>query len=225
MRIEAVTSIQWSGFNVNTFQPFNKFRAAPSTFNDFLRSRRSIRTFTNQPIADEVLREILETATYAPSAHGMQPWRFVIVEGPGARKALGAALTGRMQSDMAAENASETEIRQRVERSLSRIQSAPKIILLCQDEKAVRIPSLQEAQMGMQSLAMAGLQLMLSAHAHGIGSVWVCWPLYAPDETQNALDLPDSWRPQGIILLGYPAKSPPGKNLNSIEEVTRFLED
>jgi coenzyme F420-0:L-glutamate ligase / coenzyme F420-1:gamma-L-glutamate ligase len=169
--------------------------------------------------------DILETATYAPSAHGMQPWRFVVVEGRGARNVLGAALTGRMQSDMAAENAPKAEIRQRVERSLARINGAQKIVLLCRDCEAVRIHSPQEEQMGTQSMAMAGLQLMLAAHAHGIGSVWICWPLYAPDETRGALGMPETWQPQGMILLGYPAKLPKKKILKPFEEMTRFIQD
>jgi coenzyme F420-0:L-glutamate ligase / coenzyme F420-1:gamma-L-glutamate ligase len=201
----------------------NNFR--PSVFNNFLRSRRSIRTFTDEPIPEEVLREILETATYASSAHGMQPWRFVVVEGQGARKALGAALTGRMQSDMAAENVPETEIRQRVERSLSRIHAAPGIVLLCRECEAVRIQSPQEEQMGMQSLAMAGLQLMLAAHAHGIGSVWICWSLYAPEETRHALALPETWQPQGMIFLGYAAGTPRKKKLKPAKDVSIFLRD
>jgi coenzyme F420-0:L-glutamate ligase / coenzyme F420-1:gamma-L-glutamate ligase len=201
----------------------NNFR--PSVFNNFLRSRRSIRTFTDEPIPEEVLREILETAAYAPSAHGMQPWRFVVVEGQGARKTLGAALTGRMQSDMAAENVPETEIRQRVERSLSRLHAAPGIVLLCRDCEAVRIQSPQEEQMGMQSLAMAGVQLMLAAHARGIGSVWICWPLYAPEETRRALALPETWQPQGMIFLGYAAGTPRKKELKSAKDVSIFLRD
>jgi len=198
---------------VNTSQPFNQF----------LRSRRSIRDFTNQPISDEILREILETATYAPSAHGMQPWRFALVESQTARNALGAALTAQMQTDMAAENAPETEIRQRVERSLARLAAAVKIVVLCQDGRTVRVQSPEESQMGAQSLAMAGLQLMLAAHARGIGSVWVCWPLYAPHETQQALRLPQSWLPQGMVFLGYPARQAQSKTLKPLEEVLRVI--
>jgi len=74
----------------------------PSTFNAFLRSRRSIRKFNGQRIPDEILREILETATFAPSAHGLQPWRLVMVESENAKSALGKALTEQMRSDMQA---------------------------------------------------------------------------------------------------------------------------
>lgn len=197
----------------------------PEDFDNFLRSRRSVRKFSNQPVADETVREILATATYAPSAHGLQPWRFALVEGQGSRSALAAALSEQMRADMQAENASEAEIRQREERSRQRIAAAPRIILLCRDSKAVRISRPAEDWMGMQSVAMAGLQLMLAAHARGLGSVWVCWPLYAQEATRRALKLPASWQPEGMVLLGHGAGAPKDKSLNTVEAVTLSLRD
>lgn len=191
----------------------------PSTFNLFLRSRRSIRKFNGQRIPDEILREILETATFAPSAHGLQPWRFAIIENESAKSALGDALTERMRNDMQAENAPEAEIRSRVERSLRRIAEAPHIILLCRDAEVVRIHAPGEDLMGIQSVAMAGLQLMLAAHARGLGANWVCWPLYAQEDTIRALNLPETWQPQGMVFLGYPAEEPREKTLRPLDDI------
>lgn len=194
-------------------------RKPPLTFNTFLRSRRSIRKFNGQTVPHEILREILETATFAPSAHGLQPWRFVLIKSESAKLALGKALTDRMQIDMQAESAPESQIRSRVERSLKRIAEAPHIILLCRDTKAVRIQSPEETLMGVQSVAMAGLQLMLAAHARGLGTTWVCWPLYAQAETIRALHLPETWQPQGMVFLGYPAEEPDEKALKPLDDV------
>ncbi len=197
---------------------------ATSTVNIFLRSRRSIRKFNGQRIPNEILREILETATFAPSAHGLRPWRFALVESESAKSALGKALTDRMQNDMQAENAPEDNIRNRVERSLRRIAEAPHIILLCRDTSAVRIQSPEEDLMGIQSVAMAGLQLMLAAHARGLGSNWICWPLYAQEDTTRSLNLPATWQPQGMIFLGYPAEEPSEKTLRPLGD-TLFTVD
>ena len=60
----------------------------------------------------------------------------------------------------------------------------------------------------VQSVAMAGLQMLLAAHAEGLGGVWVCWPLYAQEATRAALHLPSHWEPQGMLFLGYPAEAP-----------------
>ena len=196
----------------------------PSTVNAFLRSRRSIRKFNGQRIPAEVLREILEMATFAPSAHGLQPWRFVLVDSGSARRALALALTDKMQADMRADNAPEAEIRSRVERSLRRIAEAPHILLLCRDVEAARTQSPQEDLMSIQSVAMAGLQLMQAAHARGLGSNWICWPLYAQAETIRALNLPQTWQPQGMVFLGYPAEEPKEKTPRPLDEVTLTID-
>lgn len=191
----------------------------PEVLTQFLRSRRSIRRFTNDPIPGEIMRDILQTAVHAPSAHNLQPWRFAIVENGPARSALGQALTRRMTGDMQAENAPQTEIDNRVERSLRRIAEAPALILLCRATDAVRADQPEEDLMGIQSVAAAGLQLLLAAHAHGLGGNWICWPLYAQEETVRALGLPANWQPQGMIFLGYPAEQAKEKALKPLDEV------
>jgi coenzyme F420-0:L-glutamate ligase / coenzyme F420-1:gamma-L-glutamate ligase len=46
---------------------------------NFLRARRSVRRFKTDLIPAPVIQRIIETATYAPSAHNLQPWRFAVV--------------------------------------------------------------------------------------------------------------------------------------------------
>ncbi|MBU4209506.1 MAG: nitroreductase family protein, partial [Proteobacteria bacterium] len=79
-----------------------------------------------------------------------------------------------------------------------------------------------EAIMGVQSVALAGLQLLLSAHAEGLGATWICWPLFAPQETRAALDLPSEWEPQGMVFLGYSAEEPPIPEGKPLSEITLF---
>jgi F420 biosynthesis protein FbiB-like protein len=78
----------------------------------------------------------------------------------------------------------------------------------------------QEAErtMAVQSVALAAGQVLLAAHAEGLGSCWMCAPLFAPGAVREALGLPDSWEPQGLVVLGYPAE--PGR-----ETSRRDLED
>lgn len=187
---------------------------------DFLRTRRSIRRFKAEPVPDSVIQDLLATAVFAPSAHNRQPWRFAVVATPAARQRLGAALTAKMRADMQAEGAPAEEIETRVSRSLRRIDEAPALILLCRDVNDVRVDTPEEAVMGTQSVALAGLQLLLAAHAAGLGANWICWPLYAQAETRLALDLPDTWEPQGMVLIGQPDEEPKEKTLKPLEAVT-----
>ena len=61
------------------------------------RTRRSVRTCTDQPVSDETLTELLALAGRAPSAFNLQPWRFVVVRDPSLKAALGGAAYGQKQ--------------------------------------------------------------------------------------------------------------------------------
>lgn len=190
---------------------------------NFLRTRRSTRRFKPDPVPAPVVERILETATYAPSAHNLQPWRFVIVADLSAINRLGEALTTKMRADMTAGGAPGSEIEARAERSLRRLDEAPVVILLCRDVTVVRRDEQEEITMAIQSVAAAGLQLMLAAHAEGLGCNWICWPLYAQEAARAALDLPDTWEPQEMFFLGYADEEPRGKTPRALEEITRFI--
>jgi F420 biosynthesis protein FbiB-like protein len=191
---------------------------------NFLRTRRSIRRFKADRVPDSVIERILTTATFAPSAHNRQPWRFVIVKDSSVKTRLGEAITYKMRADMQAENADESDIEKRVNTSLRRMNEAPLVIILCCDVEDVRIDTPQEAVMGVQSTAAAGLQLLLAAYAEGLGGNWICWPLYAQEATRAALDLPEAWEPQAMYFLGYPDETPEAKKRKSIKEIIKTFE-
>ena len=192
-----------------------------------LRTRRSIRRFKADPIPDSVIESILTTSTYAPSAHNRQPWRFAIVKqkARSVKSRLGLAITSKMREDMQAEGATDTDIEKRVNSSLRRIEEAPLAIILCRDVEDVRVGTEQEKVMGTQSVASAGLQLLLAAHAEGLGGNWICWPLYAPEAVRTVLDLPFSWEPQAMYFLGYPEEEPQIKERKSLKEIVKTFDD
>ncbi|MCA2000381.1 MAG: nitroreductase family protein [Chloroflexi bacterium] len=188
----------------------------------FLRTRRSIRRFRPDPAPESVVEEILATATFAPSAHNRQPWRFAVVTESAVKTRLGLAVTGKMRADMQTEGASQTDIEKRVAASLRRMDEAPVVVVLCRDKEDVRVDTPEEAMMGAQSVAAAGLQLLLAAHAEGLGGNWVCWALYAQEETRAALSLPESWEPQAFCFLGYPDETPKVKDRKPIKDIIKW---
>jgi len=198
---------------------------------NFLRTRRSLRRFLGpaaktgkpDPVPAPVIERILETATYAPSAHNLQPWRFAVVADLSAKNRLGQALTAKLRVDMAAAGAPESVIEARVLRSLRRLEEAPVVILLCRDVTAVRNDEPEEITMSTQSVAAAGLQLLLAAHAEGLGGNWLCWPLYAQEATRAALNLPGTWEPQAMFFLGYADEEPQEKNVKTLQDVVRYI--
>jgi hypothetical protein len=59
--------------------------------------------------------------------------------------------------------------------------------------------------MAVQSTAMAVQNLLLAAHAEGLGACWMCAPLFCPEVVRSVLAFPAYWQPQGLITLGWPA--------------------
>lgn len=148
---------------------------------------------------------------WAPSAHNRQPWRFAIVRGAG-RERLARAMGARLREDLERDNAPQAVIEADVTRSYERLTGAPVVIVLCLSMADMdTYPDARRQQhewtMAVQSVAMAGQNLLLAAHAYGLGACWMCAPLFCPDVVQSALDLPPDWQPQGLITLGYAAQT------------------
>jgi F420 biosynthesis protein FbiB-like protein len=201
-------------------------REAPEM--DWITNRRSVRRFRPDPIPAQRLERLLEAALWAPSAHNRQPWRFAVLASLEAKARLGEAMGADFRRDLLKDGLSEPEAETQVARSCQRIREAPAAVLLCLDMTGMDTypePARQEAEfiMAVQSVAMAGENLLLAAHTAGLGGVWVCAPLFAQETVRRALDLPAGWQPQGLILLGYPAKRAEARPRRPLDEVARFL--
>ena len=202
----------------------NRLTLTPTDLHTFLRTRRSIRRFKLDLIPDSVIEEILTTATFAPSAHHRQPWRFAVITEPSAKKKLADAMAKKFELDLEADSLPREEINKKVTRSRDRIVTAPVIIILCVDMSDMdTYPDTRrkkaEYLMASQSAAGAGMQLLLAAHAEGLGSVWVCSPLFAQETVQAALGLPKSWEPQAMYFLGYPEEIPQVRERKNLHEI------
>jgi F420 biosynthesis protein FbiB-like protein len=175
-----------------------------------------------------MIRDILTTATYAPSAHNRQPWRFVVVTGQDAKAKMADAMAMDFRRDLEQDNLPEDEILARLEKSYSRIISSPVIIILCVDFSEMDdYPDARRAEaekiMAVQSTANAGLQLLLAVHAEGLGCVWTCAPLFTPDTVRALFNLSTTWEPQAMFFIGYPAETPKLRERKSIQEISIFL--
>jgi F420 biosynthesis protein FbiB-like protein len=214
------------------FMNRDKFRAAliHRDLNDstLIKTRQSIRRFTQDPVPEKTIRRILEAAVQAPSAHNRQPWRFAVLTSSESKSRLARAMGADFKRDLLASGLSQDEAEAQVERSCRRILEAPVAVLLCLDMTEMDQypdPDRQRAEylMAVQSVAMAGENLLLAAHAEGLGGVWVCAPLFAQETARASLDLPGPWEPQGLLLVGRSARVPEPRPRKSLEEVARFL--
>jgi coenzyme F420-0:L-glutamate ligase/coenzyme F420-1:gamma-L-glutamate ligase len=196
----------------------------------FLRSRRSIRRFSDRTVNQDTITRIIHTATHAPSAHNRQPWRFAVIVTADVKARLIDLLTSDFSEDLKRDGLDSKEIEARINRSKSRMNNAPVVIILnmdmsemdkYQDENDTRV--IAERIMATQSTAAAGTYFQLAARAEGLDTVWICSPLFAPKAVKYALHLPEIWEPQAMFFLGYAAELPKDKKFKPIEEVLKFL--
>lgn len=141
---------------------------------------------------------------------------------------LAQAMAEDFERDLLRDGVAPESIQVQIARSQARITSAPAAVLLCLDISGMDAypderRQLAELTMAVQSVAAAGLQLLLAAHAEGLGAVWACWPLFAQQTIQKSLGLPDSWEPQGMFFLGYPEITPEARERKSLEEICLFI--
>jgi F420 biosynthesis protein FbiB-like protein len=192
-----------------------------------IRERRSIRRYTDQTLDRTLIERLLTAATWAPSAHNRQPWRFAVIENADKRERLADAMNTVLRADLSEDGLSPVQIEAHAARRRARLRCAPVLILMCvtladmheyPDQKRRRA----ERIMATQSLALAGQNLLLAAHAEGLGACWLCAPLFCPDVVRATLDLPLDWEPQALISLGWPAESPE-KERETLTSRVRFL--
>lgn len=128
------------------------------------------------------------------------------------------------ERDLTRDSLPPEKIQSQIKRSKERITSAPVAILLCLDMSEMDLypdekRNQAEYMMAVQSTAAAGLQLLLAAHADGLGGVWACWPLFAQQTIQKTLSLSETWEPQGMFFVGYPVDIPEARERKPLDSI------
>ena len=166
---------------------------------DAIRNRRSVRRFTRVPVPDELMDRILEAAQRAPSACNEQPWHFVLIED---RDVLDKLATRHPFG--------------------APVRNAPLCVIPCADLRLATV-TLQAGDFWAQSMSAATENLLLAAHACGLGAVWI--GTY-PDERRVAavrevIGAPDHIVPFCLVPIGYPAETPPARGIASPDRIHR----
>jgi coenzyme F420-0:L-glutamate ligase / coenzyme F420-1:gamma-L-glutamate ligase len=182
-------------------------------FMQIIRGRRSVRAFRPEPLSRAQIELVLEAARWAPSPHGRQPWRFVVVTTATAKGRLAAAMGAEWRRQLALDGQDEAVITARFEQSHARITGAPVVIVPClylEELDAYPDPERQAAEttMAIQSLGCAVQNMLLAAYAQGFDGGWMCAPLFCQATVRAALGLEAALQPHALIPLGYPARDP-----------------
>ncbi|MCG3222208.1 MAG: nitroreductase family protein [Candidatus Heimdallarchaeota archaeon] len=147
---------------------------------DNILTRRSIRKFVDKPVSDEDIESILRAAMASPSAGNMQPWEFLVIKD---RKILDKVPEIHQYAKMA-------------------LESPIAIVVCCDTSKKVR------EGFWIQDCSAASQNILLAAHALGLGAVWC--GIYPNEERtkafQELLKMPSDVYPVNIIPIGHPAE-------------------
>ena len=162
-------------------------------------TRRSIRRFLNVPVDFETIMTIVESGSLAPSSGNVQDWKFIVVDNKDLMKKI-------------------------CEHSLNQecIHNAAFLVVVCSDsEQTERHYGLRGQRLyTIQNCAAAAENMLLTAHALGLGGTWV--GAFDEEKIREFLDIPKWARPQAILAFGYPDEVPDHKRIKDLSIITYF---
>lgn len=139
-------------------------------------------------------------------------------------------MTEEFRKSLAADETPPATIEKLTRRSRERIGGAPVVVVACADMSEMRRYPDERRQraerlLAAQSVANAGMQLLLAAHAKGLGGVWLGSPMFAQNAVSEILNLPPTWEPQAMFLIGKPSEIPQARERKPLEEISIFIDE
>ncbi|MFB9372300.1 coenzyme F420-0:L-glutamate ligase [Kitasatospora albolonga] len=184
--------------------------------------RRTVRSFTAEPVDPEAVRRAVAAAVTAPAPHHTTPWRFVLVETAEARERLLDAMLAAWRHDLAElDGWDEAKIARRTARG-NVLRAAPYLVVPClvtdgsHDYPDARRAA-AEREMFVVAMGAAVQNLLVTLAGEGYGSAWVSSTMFCRDTVREVLDLPDGWDPMGAVAVGRPAEEPRARQARSAD--------
>jgi len=183
--------------------------------------RRSIRKFKEQPVPDDVLRQVLHAATLAPSGKNRQPWRFHVVQGEARAEMV------RVMREGMARFAERGEGTGSAEWTVQVMEQAPVTVFVYNPFVEYKRPLKNVGDImlnivDVQSVGAAIQNMLLAALDLSLGSLWICDVFYAYDELCEWLG--ETHQMIAAVSLGYADESPDPRPRQLVDEVTRWVD-
>ncbi len=187
--------------------------ARPVELAALVRGRRSVRVLGPDPVPRALIERAIAAAGWAPSPHGRQPWRFVVIESLEAKRTLADAMAAEWTRQFTLDGQDATIVQIRLGKSRARILAAPVLVMPCLflaelDEYPDAARQAAEETMAIQSLGAAVQNLLLTVYEAGFDAGWMCAPLFCPGVVREALGLDRALIPHALIPIGKAAAEP-----------------
>jgi nitroreductase len=143
-----------------------------------IKSRRSIREFTDDVVDDKALEEIIDAGRWAPSGLNNQAWRFIVVRDAGTKEKLsGLTHYGSI------------------------INNAPVLIAVFLDRN-----EMYDLTKDVQSIGACIQNMLLAIHSMGLGAVWLGEILRKKESVNSVLGAPDPFELMAVVAIGHPVR-------------------
>ena len=203
-------------------------------FREVVEKRSSVRSFRDESVPPDHLREMIRIAAMAPSVNNFQPWKFMVITSRDLLRKMANIVSEKIQSLPTNESLAAENIKSQVEFFATFFRDAPALIVLLMEEyesvleKGVRMtheeinkernfPDLQSAGACIENLLLAAVDM-------GYGACWLSAPLMAANELAQLLEVEKPYRIIAFTAVGKPAHNPLPKSRKELDELIIWKE-
>lgn len=181
---------------------FNILEIDSEQLSRLIRSRRSLKPekfIKGKTVPEEVINEMLENATWAPTHGQTEPWQFIVFEGDGIKK------LAKFQSDLYREKAGDAFLENKYIKLQQTPLNASHVIAICmRRQPSGKIAEIEE----VEAVACAVQNMMLTAAAYGVIAFWGSGGITYWEEAKPFFNLGPEDKLLGYLYLGYPSITP-----------------
>ncbi len=158
---------------------------APDAVIDCIMTRASVRSYTSEPVSDSIVNKILRAGMAAPTAANQQPWHFVVVN----EQSLKDSITNAFEYT-------------------KMVKGCAFAVVVCGDMDNLFEGDIPDGGFWVEDCSAASENMLLAAHALGLGGVWCgIYPLKDREERlRTILNLPANLTPLNVMAFGYPSQ-------------------